>query len=122
MPRPRLEAPDRRDAQLRVRLTAAELAQLHADAERAGRAFPDFVRERVLTGRVTVEQGRVLAPEVWIELRRLGVNLNQIARALNTGREPGSVAAIVRARAEEVGSLLAGMARTAADEAAAETV
>lgn len=109
MPRPRLETASRRDAQLRVRLTAGELATLQAEAAQVGKAFPDFVRERALTGRVVVEQGQGFAPEVWLELRRIGVNLNQIARSLNGTPGPASAPALeaVRHHAEYVGALLA---------------
>ena len=108
MPRPRLSASARRTAQLRVRLTAGELATLQAEAAQAGVAFPDFVRERALTGRVIIEQGSGLAPDAWRELRRIGVNLNQLTRFLNGNPGPASppVLAAVRQHAEEVGDWL----------------
>lgn len=108
MSRPRLETEVRRDAQLRVRLTAGELAALQAEAAQTGIAFPDFVRQRALTGRVVVDRGRTLDAETWRELRRIGVNLNQIARFLNG--TPGPVAppllASVRRCTEQLTSLL----------------
>lgn len=109
MSRPRLAETARRTAQLRVRLTDGELATLQATAAQAGIAFPDFVRERALTGRVTVDQRQSLAPEVWRELRRIGVNLNQIARHLNGNPGPASapILSAVRKSAEEVTFLLA---------------
>ena len=109
VPRPRLTDAARRTAQLRVRLTDGELATLQGEAAQAGIAFPDFVRERTLTGRVTVERGQNLPPDVWLELRRIGVNLNQIARFLNGNPGPASppILSIVRQRADEVAALLA---------------
>lgn len=106
MGRPRLEIDRRRTAHLRVRLTAAELATIEAQAAQHGVAFPDFVRERVLTGRVVVKQGRELAADHWQELRRIGVNLNQIAHRMNAGLFRTSDALEVKERAAQIVSML----------------
>lgn len=106
MARPRLDQPDRRSAHLRVRLTPAELARLQTAALASGIPFSDFVRERVLTGRVVVREAAELSPPVWLELRRIGVNLNQIARAMNAASLDPKGTAVVEAKAAEVVALL----------------
>jgi len=94
MARP-LKAPDeRRDERLPApRVTAAELGHVEAQAAAAGLALAEYVRRSVLGQRVgparTAADDRLL-----LELNRVGVNLNQIARALNSDRpEQGDLAA-----------------------------
>jgi hypothetical protein len=86
MARP-LKAPDeRRDERLPApRVTAAELGHVEAQAAAAGVALAEYVRRGVLGQRVaparTAADDRLL-----LELNRVGVNLNQIARSLNSDR------------------------------------
>lgn len=100
----------RRTAHLRVRLKAVELAQLKGEAQRMGIRFPDLVRERVLTGKLVVMQTRALPGPVWEELRRIGVNLNQVVKRLHMEpfADPDHVAAIRQAADEITRQLLAG--------------
>ncbi|WP_108676687.1 plasmid mobilization protein [Acuticoccus yangtzensis] len=83
---------EQRSAQVNIRLTAAERAVLEARAHAAGTSMTDFVRQAALGGK---GKGRRKTPEpvpvalsesdfaLRNELRRIGVNLNQIARVLN---------------------------------------
>lgn len=109
MARP-LKAPDeRRDERLPApRVTAAELGHVEAQAAAAGLALAEYVRRGVLGQRVaparTAADDRLL-----LELNRVGVNLNQIARALNSDRpEQGDLTATLA-------ELRAVLARAAAD-------
>lgn len=86
MARPRKDHHEARSAHLpAVRLTEAELAVLSDQAAASGLTLSDLVRQRMLTGKVTPRPGMVDA-HVLSELNRCGVNLNQIARQLNSGR------------------------------------
>lgn len=78
----------------KMRLTEAEHAAIHAKAQAAGCTVADFVRAIVLG----IDQTRVLPAAREIvglssEVRRIGVNLNQIARHLNTTAKAGPLAA-----------------------------
>ncbi len=85
--RPQLSTDRRRTKQLGVRVSASEWRIIEARASRAGVRPTSFLRESALSGRgrsgpassdeATVEERR--------ELRRIGVNLNQVARRLNAG-------------------------------------
>ena len=88
MGRPQLEAGRRRTKQLGVRLSASEWRVIESRSARAGVRPAAFLREAALSspGRspssvdvATVEERR--------ELRRIGANLNQVARHLNAGRD-----------------------------------
>jgi len=90
MARPKKQPHERRSAKLPpIRLTEAELADLHLQAERAGLSVTELVRQRATSGKVTPKRGLADA-QLLSELNRVGVNLNQIARALNRGgdRDP----------------------------------
>lgn len=68
-----------------VKVTEAEHQQLMAEVTRHGlTSVSDMVRQRVFTGRVTVVQRMELALSDRDALRRVGVNLNQIAKSLHT--------------------------------------
>ena len=96
MGRPQLSADRRRTKQLGVRVSASEWRVIEARASRAGVRPTSFLREAALSGRgrlrpstdeATVEERR--------ELRRIGANLNQVARRLNAGGD-ADVLAVLR--------------------------
>lgn len=95
----------KRSEKFRVRLTDEELDGLHALAARTGinrcRLARKALRE-LITGNVDLldrEQQAVL--ELARQMRLIGVNLNQVARQLNRGDDPG------RALAETIEKLAA---------------
>ena len=67
MARPRKQTAEQRAEVVSVRLTAAE-----------------YSRQALLTGRVVVRRAGRTDPAVLMQLQRIGVNLNQIARTANT--------------------------------------
>jgi len=90
MARPKKEPAERRSAKLPpIRLTEAEFADLHLQADRAGLSVTELVRQRATAGKVTPKRGLADA-QLLSEINRIGVNLNQIARTLNRGgdRDP----------------------------------
>lgn len=86
MARPLLPPDERRDERLPApRVTAAEFSQAEAQAAMAGLALPEYVRRCVLGHRITAAR-TITDDRLLIELNRVGVNLNQIARAVNSDR------------------------------------
>ncbi len=101
MPRPSSKI--RRDQQLNFSLTRDELTGLRSRADAAGMHLVDFGRDLLLRRRApsvrhadhpdpdaaTAQTALARAALLLVhELRRLGNNLNQIARRLNTREEP----------------------------------
>ena len=88
MGRPQLSADRRRTKRLGVRVSASEWRMIKARAARAGVRPTSFVREAALSapGRST-SAADVATVEERRELRRIGVNLNQVARRLNAGAD-----------------------------------
>jgi hypothetical protein len=77
-----------RDRQFNVAVTARELEVLHARAAACGMRPVDYGRARLFAERRTADAKPAgephLAPLFLTHLSRLGNNLNQIARRLNT--------------------------------------
>ncbi len=87
MARPKKAAEEKRSANFPpVRVTDAELIHVQDQAEMAGLSVSDYLRQRALSGKVTPRRTPAQA-SLLVELNRIGVNLNQIARSLNRGRD-----------------------------------
>lgn len=108
MSRPRLDPAARRTVTLGIRCTPTERDQVRAAATAAGITSAAFAR-RVLLAAATDRRrpdirSSPLHPEVRRELGRLGNNLNQVARALNSAR--GMPPAKLTALSEELGDVI----------------
>lgn len=91
--RPKLASSERRDRSVRVRLSADEFNALTSFAEAHGMTTSETLRRLVrhasgLGPSFQGEAARGITANV-AQLRKAGVNLNQITRALNSGRNPG---------------------------------
>ena len=91
--RPRLDEQERRARTIGVRVTAAEAAELRERAQAARLSMGAYLRRRALGQRVRLAAELRLGAAELRELNRIGVNLNQMARALNSGAvsSPGLV-------------------------------
>ncbi|WP_424973331.1 plasmid mobilization protein [Dinoroseobacter sp. S76] len=87
MARPKIDPALRRTAQVNVGLSPTELATIKAKADRAGTNVTAFIRASAVGKTVTVQETTGPGFEDRQELRRIGVNLNQIAKALNARQE-----------------------------------
>ena len=111
--RPRLGAEERRTRTIGVRVTEAQAAEL-AELAQAARLSVAALHASACTGAAGAHRGR--APprrgRDLRELNRIGVNLNQMARVLNSGaaRAPAETRAAVERVGELVAALLAGEA------------
>ena len=86
MARPRLGEEERRRRTVGVRVTEAEAAgTAGAGPGRARLSMGAYLRRRALGQRVRMAAERRLGAAELRELNRIGVNLNQMARALNSG-------------------------------------
>ncbi|UYV12396.1 MAG: MobC family plasmid mobilization relaxosome protein [Phycisphaera sp.] len=84
--RPKLDDEERRCRPTHIRWTIAEYNSIHTNADLAGVSVSEYVRRRSLGLPVVAKHARSDARLVH-ELNAIGVNLNQIARNLNTGRK-----------------------------------
>lgn len=87
MARPKKAPTERRDALLGVRLTHDERAELERAAAAHGIAPADFMRRRALSYRLPplAAEHQAMA-SLAAALMPIGVNLNQVTRAANSGK------------------------------------
>ena len=111
MARPRLGEEERRTRTVGVRVTEAEAAELRERAQAARLSMGAYLRRRALGQRVRMAAERRLGAAELRELNRIGVNLNQMARAMNSGAAaPAGTREAVERVGELVAALLAGEA------------
>jgi hypothetical protein len=86
MARPKKAPEELRTARLSgIRLTEAEREHIALMAERAGLDIAEFCRRAILGQRILARRASV-NERLIVELNKIGVNLNQIAHAVNGGR------------------------------------
>lgn len=103
MARPKKAPEERRDDRINPRLTTAERAEVETNASALGISPAEFARRRMLGYRLpqaaAVQQARA---SLGAAFNRLGVNLNQIAHKLNSGREPSALEAELQALIDRI--------------------
>ena len=85
MARPRLGYEERRTRTVGVRVTESEAETLRERSQAARLSMGAYLRRRALGQRVRIAAERRLGAAELRELNRIGVNLNQMARAVNSG-------------------------------------
>ena len=117
------EVSKRKEKVAHIRFSPAEFDALEAAARAAGMTVSGFVRSLSMEGagvRPFLEEGDRLVLSLLADgMRAIGGNLNQIARAINTGRMPvgNDVASSIKdahSVATALASELAGMTRRSA--------
>ena len=93
-----------------MRVTEAEAEELQERAQGARLSLGAYLRRRGLGQRVRLAAERRLGAAELRELNRIGVNLNQMARAMNSGAvsSPAETQEAVERVGELVAKLLAG--------------
>ena len=111
MARPRLGEEHRRTRTIGVRVTEAKAAELRERSLAARLSVGAYMRRRGLGQRVRMAAERRLGAAELRELNRIGVNLNQMARTMNSGAAaPAETREAVERVGELVAKLLAGEA------------
>ncbi len=117
MSRPKKEEHEKRTERYNLRFTLAEHEYLLAQADEVGLPMAEFLRRRALSYMVpTGRARRRVDPGVLNELNRIGINVNQIARNLNSDRPLRLNAQDVLAELQQVLGRLASMDDYASEE------
>lgn len=101
MARPPKDDAQKRSERFNLRLTLSELAHLQEQAENAGLMPHEYARRRILGHQVQAPP-RIADDALLAALNRIGVNLNQLTRADNAGRDMSRLAAPTLAQLEEL--------------------
>ncbi|QMW06683.1 MobC family plasmid mobilization relaxosome protein [Spirosoma foliorum] len=98
MARPQKDDADKREFTIRVRVTASEKLRIWEMAAEAGYTPSDFMRLRTMAATQPLRHKptpeRELLLNVMVELGKIGSNVNQIARSLNSRDETGQLTGI----------------------------
>ena len=88
MARPRKNDIEKRTVQVNIRLTKDEADKINNYATTSEQSPANWIREKVFTGKFPAMKVSPLEGEIYRELKRIGVNLNQGTRQLNQGDVP----------------------------------
>jgi hypothetical protein len=88
MARPRKNDIEKRTVQVNIRLTKDEADRADRYATASGLSPANWIRQKVFTGKFPVIKASPLEGEIYRELKRIGVNLNQGTHRLNQGDVP----------------------------------
>ncbi|WP_080054429.1 plasmid mobilization protein [Spirosoma aerolatum] len=98
MARPQKDDADKREFTIRVRVTVSEKLRIWQMAAEAGLTPSDFMRLRTMAATQPLRHKptpeRELLLNVMAELGKIGSNVNQIARSLNSRDETGQLVGI----------------------------
>lgn len=83
MARPKKQSHEKRDQRFNLRYTAAEIEHIRFQAHKVGLDPHEYARRRTLGSNVAASRMHRADPALINELNRIGVNLNQLARAVN---------------------------------------
>jgi hypothetical protein len=88
MARPRKDDIEKRIIQVNIRLTQDEADKINSYATASEQSPANWIRQKVFTGKFPVMKVSPLEGEIYRELKRIGVNLNQGTHRLNQGDVP----------------------------------
>lgn len=83
--RPKKQMQDARSERLNLRLQPDERAEVETRAVALGLTPSDYARRLVIGGRLASVVAAKADPSLVLAINRAGVNLNQIARTMNSG-------------------------------------
>lgn len=88
MARPKISTPERRSAFFTFRVTPAQRDTLQTMADNFGCTPGDLIRSKLFSGRFPrVKMARIDLVS-YTELKKIGVNINQLAKHANSGKFP----------------------------------
>ncbi|MEO5975959.1 MAG: plasmid mobilization relaxosome protein MobC [Chryseolinea sp.] len=88
MSRPKVNETERRIVQVNIRLTQEENGKVNEYAISSGLSPANWIRHKIFTGKNPPIKVSAMDATVYQELKRIGVNLNQVAHKLNQGDFP----------------------------------
>lgn len=91
MSRPRIDENQKRVVQVNIRLTAEENKKVADYATSAGLSPANWIRYKIFIGKNPPAKLSSLDTALYQELKKIGVNLNQIAHKLNAGEFPNDL-------------------------------
>ena len=94
MGRPLINEEDKRVVQVNIRLTLSENERVSTYAEASAMTTANWIRQKIFTGRFPQVRVSPITAAMYRELHQIGVNLNQITRQMNAGKQPNFIGVI----------------------------
>lgn len=94
MARPKKSHEERLTEHVSFRVSSSDLVAAYEEAAQARMTLTDYARMRFLKGRVVLKKTRQLDHATFDQLRRIGVNLNQLAHRANREKRMPSFPAL----------------------------
>lgn len=88
MGRPRINDSEKRQVQVNIRLTTDENNKVNEFASACGLSPANWIRVKIFTGKFPVVKMSPLDNTLYLELKKIGVNLNQVTHKINAGEFP----------------------------------
>lgn len=88
MGRPRVNDKDKRLVQVNIRLTTDENNKVKQFASASGLNPANWIRIKIFTGKFPAVKMSSLDSSVYLEIKKIGVNLNQVTHKINAGEFP----------------------------------
>lgn len=95
MGRPKLDQEKKLSKWFIFRVTEDEMKRIHAAAETCGQAPGKLVRQKLFKGKFPVAKPSKLNLHTYSELKKIGVNLNQLTRKVNSGFLPDGLLSLL---------------------------
>lgn len=86
MGRPRSDKEKLRDINFTLRLTAGEMKNIDEAVATCGKAAGELIRCKLFTGKFPDAKTARLELKTYLELKKIGVNLNQLTKLAHAGR------------------------------------
>src|ERR1700733_1518356 len=86
MGRPKINEDSRRTINFTIRLTADEQKRLEKAAEICGKTPAAIIRAKLFKGKFPVARIPRIELNTYLELKKIGTNLNQVTRLANAGK------------------------------------
>src|ERR1700761_754332 len=86
MGRPRTSEEDRRSVNFTIRLTKSEQKRLEKAAGVCGKTPAELIRAKVFRGKFPQPRIARIELNAYLELKKIGVNINQLTRLANAGK------------------------------------
>ncbi|RFZ84175.1 plasmid mobilization relaxosome protein MobC [Mucilaginibacter terrenus] len=93
MSRPKVQEGHKRSYRNVIRLTREEQERINQSAEACGLPVYLLIRQRLLSGKYPEPRLAKLDVQVYLELRKIGVNINQLAKRVNSGKWAAGISA-----------------------------
>jgi hypothetical protein len=103
MSRPRKEEIEKRQVQVNIRLTKDEAATVKSYAIASGLSPANWIRQKVFTGRFPNLKQSPINAALFQELKKIGVNVNQIAHKVKPWRNARTLPEVSARTTEQTG-------------------